>query len=162
MPKLITTILFLFLLVSPSVCTANSSVPDDHRAIGGLNTGKVVFDVNISAPNTMILYLSVVQKTISDLKKQGITPDVIIAFRGGAVSIMSIDSELNSEQEEDQLLQRVQELKQAGAYLEACNIAAGLFGVDSKDIFPGIVLVGNTFVSLTGYQNQGYALIPLY
>lgn len=162
MKKIIFILLFVSLSLLPIVATASDSVPDDHRALSGLTTGKVVFDVNISSPGTMLLYLNVVQKTIATLKAQGVTPDVILAFRGGAVSVMSKNSELNNEQEEKQLIERVQKLTAAGAYLESCNVAADLFAVDKEDIFPGIVLVGNTFASLTGYQNKGYALIPLY
>lgn len=162
MNKAIFTVLFFILLMVPVCATANKVTPNDHRALSGLTTGKVVFDVNISSPETMILYLNVVQKTIATLKDQGVTPDVILAFRGAAVSVMSKDSELNNDQEEQQLIQRVQQLHKAGAYLESCNIAADIYAVDKKDIFPGIVLVGNTFASLTGYQNKGYALIPLY
>lgn len=162
MKKIISIVLFVTLLMLPIVAAASDAAPNDHRALSGLTTGKVVFDVNISSPGTMILYLNVVQKTIATLKAQGVTPDVILAFRGGAVSVMSKDSELNDEQEENQLIQRVQELKKAGAYLESCNIAAEIYAVDKDDIFPGIVLVGNTFASLTGYQNKGYAMIPLY
>lgn len=154
---------FLFtVLLVPLSATAQGLTPDVHRALSGLTTGKVVFDVNISSPDKMLLYLSVVQKTIATIRAQGVTPDVILAFRGGAVSVMSKDSELNDEQEEKQLIDRVDQLVKAGAYLETCNIAAEIYTVDKKDIFPGIVLVGNTFASLTGYQNKGYALIPLY
>jgi intracellular sulfur oxidation DsrE/DsrF family protein len=162
MTKIISIVLFALLLITPPLCFASDAAPNDHRALGGLNTAKVVFDVNISSPDTMILYLNVVQKTIASLKAQRVTPDVILAFRGAAVSVMSKNSELNNDQEENQLIQRVQELKKAGAYLESCNIAAEIYAVDSADIFPGIVLVGNTFASLTGYQNKGYAMIPLY
>lgn len=162
MKKTVSILLFITLMMMPLIATANAVTPDDHRALSGLTTGKVVFDVNISSPDKMILYLNVVQKTITTLKAQGVTPDVILAFRGGAVSVMSKDSELNNEQEEQQLIARVTQLKKAGAYLESCNIAADLFAVDKDDIFPGIVLVGNTFASLTGYQNKGYAMIPLY
>jgi hypothetical protein len=31
----------------------------------------------------------------------------------------------------------------------------------STDLIPDVVLVGNVLTSLTGYQNRGYALIPL-
>ncbi|OQY22502.1 MAG: hypothetical protein B6I37_07120 [Desulfobacteraceae bacterium 4572_35.2] len=162
MSKIISVVLFVALMITPLVVTASNAAPDDHRALAGLTTGKVVFDVNISSPSTMLLYLNVVQKTIASLKAQGVTPDVILAFRGGAVSVMSKNSELNNEEEENQLIQRVQELKKAGAYLETCNVAAEIYAIDKEDIFPGLVLVGNTFASLTGYQNKGYAMIPLY
>jgi len=162
MKKILVIALLLALTLLPLIATANSTAPDDHRALSGLTTGKVVFDVNISSPKTMILYLNVVQKTIATMKAQGVTPDVILAFRGGAVSVMSKNSELNDEQEEKQLIDRVEQLVKAGAHLETCNVAAEIYAVEKKDIFTGVVLVGNTFASLTGYQNKGYAMIPLY
>lgn len=33
---------------------------------------------------------------------------------------------------------------------------------DNRSLLNGIKPVGNTFVSLTGYQAQGYANIPIY
>jgi intracellular sulfur oxidation DsrE/DsrF family protein len=46
--------------------------------------------------------------------------------------------------------------------MEACSVATRLFGVDNGTLLDGIKPVGNTFVSLTGYQAQGYANIPIY
>ncbi len=31
-----------------------------------------------------------------------------------------------------------------------------------NSLLPNVVHVGNTFVSLTGYQAKGYAIIPIY
>jgi hypothetical protein len=41
-------------------------------------------------------------------------------------------------------------------------VATRLFSVDNATLLPGIEPVGNTFVSLIGYQAQGYATIPVY
>ena len=109
----------------------------------------------------MLLYLNVIEKTVATLKKQGVKPDFIITMRGAAVSIVSKDSEFNSADQEQLLQAKIAALKQLGVYFEACNVAADLFAVAKEDLFPGVVLVGNTFVSLIGYQSQGYALIPL-
>jgi len=52
--------------------------------------------------------------------------------------------------------------KRPGVKMEACSVAARLFDVDSKTYLPGIKPVGNTFVSLIGYQAKGFAVIPIY
>ena len=46
----------------------------------------------------------------------------------------------------------IEELKGHGVKLEACSIASRLFKVDPKTYLPGVKPVGNTFVSLIGYQ----------
>jgi intracellular sulfur oxidation DsrE/DsrF family protein len=99
---------------------------------------------------------------VATLKAQGVTPDIIIALRGAAVSIVSKDSEFNNEEDEKALIKKITAMKQQGVYFEACNVAAELYDVEPADLMPGVVLVGNTFASLIGYQSQGYALIPLY
>ncbi|PLX92182.1 MAG: hypothetical protein C0620_09640 [Desulfuromonas sp.] len=145
----------------PAVASEAPAIPDDHRALAGLKTGKAVFDVSTSSPQAMILYLNVIEKTVATLKAQGVTPDFILAMRGAAVSIVSKDSEFNSIEDETALMAKITSLKQQGVYFEACNVAAELFDVDKANLLPGVVLVGNTFASLIGYQSQGYALIPL-
>lgn len=141
---------------------AEPKAPNDHRALAGLSTGKAVFDTNISSAQSMLMFFNVIEKTVATLKDQGVKPDFIITLRGAAVSIVSKDSEFNSEEDETALIKKINALKQQGVYFEACNVAADLFAVDAADLFPGVVLVGNTFASLIGYQSQGYALIPLY
>ena len=46
--------------------------------------------------------------------------------------------------------------------MEACGLATNLFKVDNNTILPGIKVVANTYVSLIGYNAQGYAAIPIY
>lgn len=159
MKKVILSLFLTFCFMLPA--HAATTAPDDHLALAGLTSGKAVFDVNLTSPESMILYLKVVQKTIDTLKAQGVTPDIVITFRGAAVSIVSKNSEFNSEQDETALIARMEALKKEHVHLEACNVAAELYAVDSKDLMPGIVMVGNTFASLIGYQTKGYALIPL-
>lgn len=158
-------ILCLLVLVCFTVSTpalATPKAPDDHRALAGLTTGKAVFDVNITSAQTMLLYFTVIEKTVATLKAQGVKPDIIITLRGAAVSIVSKDSEFNNEEDEKALIKKITAMKQQGVYFEACNVAAELYDVEPADLMPGVVLVGNTFASLIGYQSQGYALIPLY
>ncbi|WP_321532888.1 DsrE family protein [uncultured Desulfuromonas sp.] len=162
MSRIIMCLLVLVCVTISTPALATQKVPNDHRALAGMTTGKAVFDVNISSAQSMLMFFNVIEKTVVTLKDQGVKPDFIITLRGAAVSIVSKDSEFNSEEDETALIKKISDLKQQGVYFEACNVAADLFAVDTADLFPGVVLVGNTFASLIGYQNQGYALIPLY
>ena len=67
--------------------------PNDADALKGVQTGKVVFDVNMADAKKMPLYLSVIRQTVDDLQRQGVEPDVILAFRGLSVRLISKDRE---------------------------------------------------------------------
>lgn len=153
-------------LSAPAMATDTSSPPNDADALRGVKTGKVIFDINITNPQKMTLYLKVIRQTVEDLKKQGVTPDVILAFRGLAVKMISKNRDLMGLEHDvdlDTIASQLADLgKQPGVRLEACSVATNLFGVDNSTLLDGIKPVGNTFVSLTGYQVQGYANIPIY
>jgi len=151
------------LLVSHAPALA--SPPDDSRALEGVETGKVVFDLNNNDPQVLALYLQVIQETYEDLRDQGVEPDIILAFRGRAVTMVSQDRErfeLTEFDHLDRIEDLVGELRDKDIRMESCAVATRLFGVDHGELLPGITPVRNTFVSLTGYQAQGYALIPIY
>ncbi|MBT8438096.1 MAG: DsrE/DsrF/DrsH-like family protein [Gammaproteobacteria bacterium] len=139
--------------------------PDDSDALAGVKTGKVIFDINMTDAKKMTLYLMVIDETVEDLKKQGVTPDVILAFRGLSVRLISKDREpmeLTDDEHLDKIEQQLAALQKKGVKMEACSVATRLFRVKNEDLLDGIKAVGNTFVSLTGYQAQGYANIPIY
>lgn len=137
---------------------------DDSGALNGVKNPKTLFDLNLTTAKKLELYLSVIKMTYDDISRQGHKPDMILAFRGGAVRLIS--SETWSFSEEDQLSLKksaalIADLIQLGIKIEACSIATDLFRIDNSTLLPGIKVVGNTFVSLTGYQNKGYALVPI-
>lgn len=137
---------------------------NDNKALEGVQSAKGLFDINVNTAEKLELYLTVIRKTHSDLERQGQTPNLIIAFRGATVRL--INSEVWSFSEEDQKrLARsaalIKELKGLGVRIEACSIATSLYKVENSTILPEIKVVGNTFVSLIGYQAQGYSLVPI-
>ena len=162
--KIITrVIVFATLLASLSLHA--ETIPDDSDALKGVTTGKVIFDINMSEAKKMTLYLMVIRQTVDDLKRQGVKPDVILAFRGLSVRLISKNREqmkLTDFEHLDKIAQQLANLQQQGVRIEACSVATRLFNVENKSLLDGIKPVGNTFVSLTGYQAQGYANIPIY
>jgi hypothetical protein len=41
-------------------------------------------------------------------------------------------------------------------------VATQVFGIDNNTLVPGLTLVGDGFISLIGYQAQGYHLVPVF
>lgn len=163
MKPLIKLFVIATLLLSQSLLAAEA--PNDSDALKGVKEGKVIFDINMAEPKKMTLYLRVIQQTIDDLKRQGVKPNVILAFRGLSVKLISTDREqmeLTDFDHLDSIENQLEKMAQQGVRMEACSVATRLFNVDNKTLLKFVKPVGNTFVSLTGYQAQGYANIPIY
>ena len=160
---LFTLLALLFAVTFPQAPLA--ATPDDRVALKGVKTGKVVFDINVTDAEKLPLYLQVITETVAGLKKQGVKPEVVIAFRGAAVRFASTDRKNFSAEIKDHLIdadELIIDLAKQGVRFEACAIATRLFKVDNATILPQVKVVGNTFISLIGYQAKGYALIPIY
>jgi intracellular sulfur oxidation DsrE/DsrF family protein len=144
--------------------TAYSETVNDADALKGYGQGKIVFDINLKEGKALMLYLQVIKQTHADLEKQKITPDIVLAFRGLAVTLVQKGSEKDSGEQQKlsgQINTQINQLQSMGVKMEVCSVATGLFQVPNDRILPGMKIVGNTFVSLMGYQHQGYAIIPI-
>lgn len=152
---LLISIPLLFSLSLPAASAADR--PLDSRALAGVTQGKAVFDINLAEEAKLPLYLQVIEKTHEGLLAQGVTPDFVIAFRGPAVQF--IEDRGADTPEHKHIAALIARLASKGVRLEACSIATGLFNVNEEALLPGIELVGNTFISLIGYQAQGYGTV---
>ncbi len=163
MKKLTQLLLLSVLFAAQGVLAAPK--PDDANALRGVDTGKALFDINMTDAKKMTLYLAVIHETVDDLKRQGVKPDIILAFRGLSVRLISKDREqmdLTDFDHLDRIAEQLADLEKKGVRMEACSVATRLFKINNHSLLDGIKPVGNTFVSLIGYQAQGYANIPIY
>ncbi len=162
--KLIMIIIgFLGLLVSNLVYAEK---PTDADALRDINKGKVVWDVTVGNPSKLLLLMKVIEETYDDLVRQDVKPDMIFTFHGPVVKLISsepMDLPLDEEEAHEEVLDLLRKFSQKpGVKMESCSVAARLLGIDNDTIMPEVKPVGNTFVSLIGYQKKGYALIPIY
>jgi intracellular sulfur oxidation DsrE/DsrF family protein len=157
------TFLFVLYLVgcgSDGSPTQEDLGANDSVALAGVAVGKGFFDINISAsPETietamgkLLLYLDVIKQTYEGLENQGVPADIVIAFRGMAVTLITGSTS-------DEIKTAVTELEELGVKFEACSVATNLFGINNATILPEIKVVGNTFISAIGYQAKGYSPI---
>lgn len=158
-------VIALFVLLSASFAVANTAKTiDDSDALQGVRSAKGIFDINVSDAKKLELYLTVIQRTYDDLVRQGQKADLVIAFRGASVRLISTEIWSFSDEDQESLKRSsvlLTRLKGLGVKLEACSVATELFKIDKSTILPEVHVVGNTFISLIGYQARGYALVPI-
>ena len=61
----------------------------------------------------------------------------------------------------DKFADTIRQMKKEGVKLEVCGYALKVLDVDPATILPEVDRVGNGFISIAGYQAQGYAVITI-
>ncbi len=154
----------LALLAANAVLAAGNQ-PDDSDSLRGLKATKAVFDVTTDNPKRLAFYLKLIEDTAESMKAVGVKPDFVVAFRGPATFYVSNDRErikLEDTPVADKIKGQLDELShQPNIKLEQCSVAARALHVDPASIYPSVKVVGNSWISLIGYQNKGYALVPV-
>ena len=144
--------LLLFAILAPARA---ADAPNDREALTGLKTARAVFDLRAPDRERLIFNLELIKETVEGLAAQRVKPQMVVTFRGPGVRL------LTREQAADEIAPLIAELKGMGVRFEVCTVATRIFKVDKATILPDVVLVGNSLISLIGYQNRGYALVTL-
>lgn len=155
--------LTLFLLFTTLSAHADGK-PGDVNALAGIKEVKAVYDLRVKEPKRFSFFLDVISQTYDSIREQGRQPVFVVAVRGPSIRFLTTETWSFSENEQKFLgsaASRIKDLKSRGVTFEACSIAAGLFKVDHSTYLPEVTPVSNTFISLTGYQAQGYGLVPV-
>lgn len=155
---------FSFLFSSGFLSAHANNIINEIKALSGLKEVRAIYDLKVSKPKRFSFFLEVIGKTYDEITEHGLHPKFVVAVRGPAIRFIS--NEIWSFSGEDQKYLKeaaalITGLKQRGVRFEACSIAAGLFKIDQKTYLAGVTAVSNTFISLTGYQAQGYGLVPV-
>ena len=156
----------LVLMLFSSAVQAEKTVINDAAALGDLKTGKGVFLVDIGDAKKLNFYLEVIQGTYKGMKEQGVEPDFVLVYIGPSVKYLTSSPSTEVEKSAGGVLleieSNVEALAGLGVRQEICAVATRVFGIDDESVFPGLTLVGDGFISLIGYQAQGYNLVPVF
>ena len=140
---------------------------EEYEALKGLKSIKAVFDVRIGNPKGAALQLKLIHDTCKDKNIMAATknPAFVVIFIGPSVKLISKKKEGFSPEEQkilDEIATIISEMSKDGIKLEICLFAAKVFDVDPASVLPGIKHVPNGWISLIGYEAQGYSLVPAY
>ena len=139
---------------------------DYENALKGVKNFDVVFDFTHGDPKiaNIILGAMVSIDDAAEVASLPNEPRVVVVFHDAAVNLISTqrgDQDDAAWAEIQKFQGTLKKMKEEGATLEVCQYALDVFGVDRDAVIPEIDQVPNGFVSVVGYQEQGYALVRI-
>jgi intracellular sulfur oxidation DsrE/DsrF family protein len=166
MMKIAVNTLLAMLMLASALLQAGDLTINDRAALGDLKVGKAVFLVDIGDAKKLNFYLEVIQGTYKGMKDQGVAPDFVLVYIGPSVKYLTTSPSADTGQDAGGVLleieSNVEALAALGVRQEICAVATRVFGIDNNTVLPGLTLVGDGFISLIGYQAQGYHLVPVF
>ncbi|MFC1845463.1 DsrE family protein [Thermodesulfobacteriota bacterium] len=152
--------LFLALQVLPTVAGEYDNALKDVKGV------KVIFNVSSGDPGFANIVFWAVRNTYQDEAVSTLQekPKVAIVFHGPVVKLLSSDRsgfDKEDNTEIDKFQATLQQMKKEGVKLEVCIYAVKVLGLDPATIMPEIDQVGNGFISVAGYQAQGYTVVTI-
>lgn len=131
---------------------------------GASKETKIAFDVTNGNPQALTVILTVIDTTRKQLMEAGVTPRMVVAFRGDASYYTNTNlSAVKEPDRADALKIRslIRNLKGASGVeaLEQCNIPLAGRKLKPTDVMEEVKVVPNGWISLVAYQQKGYAYI---
>lgn len=155
--------MIILVLVSIGLSHAQTTY-NNNNALKNITQSNIYFDVSLDDDQKLLLRLNLLQRTLQQMKDAGVDLSVVIGFRGGASRFITKDDHYVLKEEtgnKQKIQEQVSRLANEGILIEQCSIAAELFDIAYDDFLPEVDIVGNGYISLIGYQNQGYAVVPM-
>ncbi|MGD9367310.1 MAG: DsrE family protein [Desulfobacteraceae bacterium] len=143
------------------------SVPNnEYAALKGVKSVKTVFDVSLGSPETANVVFWAVKNVNDDQQVRALSqpPQVAVVFHGPAVKLISTARKGFKDSDNkalDEFADMIRQMKKEGVTFEVCDYALNVMGVDPATIMPEVDHVGNGFISIAGYQAQGYSVITI-
>lgn len=126
---------------------------------------KAVFDCASSNPRYILSRVQLIERTKTQIEAQDDTVRFALTMHGGCVMAASENADYHVKEDEVLYMQKTQErlkrLKNTGVRIIACAIALEGNAIDREDVLPYIRISENSYIDTIGYQNRGYALMPL-
>lgn len=156
----------LFLLIAGNLVQADAPAINDRASLAELKTGKGVFLIDIGDAGKLNFYLEVIQGTHKGMTSQGVDPDFVLVYIGPSVKYLTTAPSAETGEAAGGVLLEIEsnvaKLASLGVRQEVCAVATRVFGIGNETMLPGLTLVGDGFISLIGYQAQGYHLVPVF
>ncbi len=162
--KTILIIISVFCCISFGHADEPDTAKNSGNALSGLTATKAYFDVTVGEPKLLLIRLQFIEKTYNQLAAAGVHPAFIVGIRGKASNFFTkgtdyvLDTDLA---DKHQIAVLVAKFAALHINIEQCLIAAGFQHIDAADFLPQVHPVANGYVSMIGYQSQGYGFVPM-
>lgn len=142
------------------------SVTSDRGANPATNPSelRVAFDVTEGNPKALFAKLATIDLTRKQLIERGVTPKIVLAFRGDASYYTQTDMSLVKEADREEAAKiqaKIRELHAASGVdaVEQCTIPLASRKIRAANLMQEVKLVPNAWISLMEYQAKGYGYI---
>ena len=145
---------------------ATPATSGEYAALDGVQRVKAVFDVTQGSPQTANIVFWAVKNVYEDESVRSLQepPQVAVVFHGPAARLISTNHEGFKDSDIkalDEFAGMIRQMKMDGVKLEVCVYALKVLGIDPGSILPEVDHVGNGFISVVGYQAQGYSAVTI-
>jgi intracellular sulfur oxidation DsrE/DsrF family protein len=145
---------------------ATPAISGGYAALDGVQRVNAVFDVSQGSPQTANIIFWAVNNVNDDASVRSLSepPRVAVVFHGPAVKMISTDRKgFNASDNAalDEFASMIRQMKKDGVQFEVCDYALKVLGVDPNSVLPEVDHVGNGFISIAGYQAQGYSVVTI-
>jgi uncharacterized protein len=141
-----------------------SQDPVNMPGLTGLSELKVYFDVKADSAAKLDSRLQWIFDTYEQVSKKGVRVDIVIGFRSKASFFVTSGDEYIDEadiplkRKIENWLKRFHKMK---IPMVQCGLSAKLLDIELDEFLPEITVVKNGYISIAGYQNKGYAYVPM-
>jgi uncharacterized protein len=155
--------LVLALMTGPALA-AGSAGTGGYVSLEGVEQFRGVVDLSHGEPATVLRYLQLVAQMDEDLKEMGLDRRIVVAMRGGSVRYLRSDRGPIPHADQivaEEIADAVAALDARHIRIEACKVAMDRFEVPADGVLEAVNVVDNTFITLIGFQQQGYGLVAI-
>ncbi|MEN8199391.1 MAG: DsrE family protein [Thermodesulfobacteriota bacterium] len=155
------TLVLAVLLIPQTLLSQNRG---EETALAGLSQLKVYFDVKADSAAKLEKRLEWINDAYEQVSGQGIKPSFVVGFRSRASFFVTKGEEYVDEKEistKVKIEKWLRIFREKGMVMEQCGLSAELFEIDREDFLAPVRVVKSGYVSIAGYQNQGYAYVPM-
>lgn len=154
----------VFAVLTLTLASAQAQDADGHPALAGLKEVKVAFDLKHGNPDALVSSLNAIDDMRQSMINQGVTPRIVLAFRGPASKLVQTDlTELPEQHREGaaQVADKIEALRSAEGIssMEQCGLTVSALGLEPQHTIPGLKVVNNSWTALAAYQAQGYGYV---
>lgn len=148
------------------VSAAPASAGDYEDALKDVTQVKAVFDYSQKSAKVSNILVWPIQNVYEDETVRSLPnpPMVAVVFHGPAVKLLSTDPAHHEGQDPAEVKKfqdALAQMKADGVKLEVCSYALKVTNVDPDSVIDAVTKVPNGFVSVVGYQAQGYEVVRI-
>lgn len=160
------TLIACLLIVTAYHAAGSAASAAPYTSLDGVAGMDAAFDFRRSDPETAALFLRLIHETWldKDVNEMVNSPRFVVIVNGAAVQLITGEQPEYAAEDRQYLREiaaRIEQMAADGIRFEGCLKAAEIFEVDPGRFVAGINKINNAWISLAGYQAQGYSSLPI-